>query len=53
MKVLLDVGEFDVDGDYEMTVIQRHINILKHNLGGGMSGEFVGITAIEAFKELD
>ena len=49
IEVLLEVGGFDV----EMTMIQVHINIQKHDLGGGgMPGEFDRTAAIETFDEL-
>ena len=53
MEELLEINGFDVDGDVEMTMIQTQVIIQKHDLGGGgMPGEFDGMAAIEAFKEL-
>jgi hypothetical protein len=42
MEILLEVGGFDVGGDVKMTIIQLHIDIQEHDLGGGggMPGEF-------------
>ena len=33
VEVLLKVAVFDMDGDLEMTMIQVHIDIQKHDLG--------------------
>jgi hypothetical protein len=33
-------------------MIQTHIDIQKHDLGGGVPGEFDGIVAFEVFKKL-
>ena len=54
LEMVLDIGGFDVDRGVEMTLIQRHINIQKRDLGGGrgMPGEFDEVVAIEAFREL-
>ena len=53
MEILLEVGRFHVDGDVEMTMIQAHIDVQKHDLGGGgMAREFDRIVAVEAFQEL-
>ena len=50
MKVLLEIRGFDLD---RVEMIQMHISIQKHGLGGGvMPCEFDRIEAVEAFKEL-
>ena len=50
MKVLLEIRGFDLD---RVEMIQMHISIQKHGLGGGvMPCEFARIVAVEAFKEL-
>ena len=42
-----------MDRDVEMTMIQAHINVQKHDFGeGGVPSEFDGIEAVEAFKKL-
>jgi len=48
MEVLLEVGMvFYVHRAVEMTMIQVHIDIQKHDLGGeGMPSEFYGIVAV-------
>ena len=42
-----------MDGDVEMTLTQAHIDVQKHDFGGGgMPSELERIAAVEAFKEL-
>ena len=41
-----------VEFDVEITMIQRHINVQKHDFERDMTNEFDGIAAIKAFKEL-
>ena len=48
-EVFLEVGGFDV----EMILIQEHIDIQKHDLGGRVvTSELDGIVAFQVFKEL-
>ena len=53
MEVMLEVGGFDMDGGVELTMIHVYIDVQKSDLGGGgVPGEFDGIVAVDAFKEL-
>jgi hypothetical protein len=47
MEVLLEVGEFDIDGCVEMTMIRTNINVQKFDSGGGgVPGELDGIAVL-------
>ena len=50
---MLEVVRFDVDGGVELTMILMYIDVQKCVFGGGgVPGEWDGIAAVEAFKEL-
>ena len=51
MKVLLEVGGFDIEKGVEMTMIQEHIHIQKHDFqGGDILSEFDGIVVVKEFQ---
>ena len=47
MKVLMEVGKFDMDGGVDLAMIHVYIDIQKCDfVGGGVPGELDGIAAV-------
>ena len=54
MKVLMEVGRFNMNRSVELTKIHKYIAVQKCDFRGrGVPGELDGIAAVEAFKELE
>ena len=52
MQILLMVGEFDVDGSVELTLLNVNIDMQEGDMGlGGVQGEVDKIATVEPFKE--
>ena len=53
MKVLMEVGRFDMDGGVQLAMVHTYIDIQKCDFRrGGVPIEYDGIAAVEAFREL-